>query len=132
MASLLDGPLISKTATLGAVLLMSLVYLSIGEAGRAEINTSIAAAVLNVGSPDLQGWFERAHDLREQGLYVDREDTRWRSPDCLGESDYADARAATMPLIRAAELIAHGGDTPQSGPAASQMVIQRLLRPRGR
>ena len=70
-----------------------------------EFALTAVTAGLTAGPEARQGWFERAWDLRNAGLYVDWSRGAWRSPAQIGAEDASEARQEVIGIVRTMLLV---------------------------
>ena len=84
------------------VFLLGLVFLVLS-GDRKVLDDFLAAAAtagLNVGPEMRTGWFQKASDERQRGLYVDWHRGAWRSPEQITQADVLNARRAVDGIVR--------------------------------
>ena len=73
---------------------------------RAALLASLMATLLEVPVESTQGWFRKAWDLRQAGLYVDWDGATWRSPREVTSDDLDEARRTIRPIVASVARVA--------------------------
>jgi AbiV family abortive infection protein len=92
------------TVAVGIALLLLLLGLARDEEFVQELTVAGVVGALSVEPDSAEGWFRRAWDVRQAGLYVDQDGAGWRTPDVVQKSDAEEARQQVLPLVRGIRL----------------------------
>lgn len=89
-----------KELSLGLILLLLLLGLTLTRDFMQELTVAGVASVLSMEPEHAEGWFRRAWEVRQAGLYVDQEGVTWRTPEAVGDGEAEEARRNVLPLVR--------------------------------